>query len=322
MTAGPCLVGIDVSKTTLDVAILPGTSVLHLANSPAGWDHLIARLVGVPSPCIVLEATGSYHVGVTLALAAAGIPASVINPQRIHAFRRSEGIRTKTDRRDALLLASFAQQKHPASTPVLAENVRNLKELVGCHDDLVKMITMETNRKQVSTAISHGFHQAVIDDVKRHKRLVDLAITELIAADPDLTAQDRLLQSVPGIGWYISAAIIGGFSELGTYSRKAAAAVAGLAPHPCDSGQASGARRISGGRADIRRVLYQMANTAVVWNPVVRQHYQQLIQRRPRKVALIACARRMLGILRIMLRNHITWQETRVATTFAPRNVS
>lgn len=321
MSAHALSVGIDVSKATLDVAILPGTTAFQVPNTRKGWTQLISRLDSEPSPCLVLEATGAYHLGVTLALAAVGMPPAVINPQRIHAFRRSEGIRAKTDRHDAVLLARFAQQKQPAPTPILPENVRQLKELMACHTDLVTMITMEKNRLQVASEVTRPIHQTVITDLTRQLKHVDQAIKELIAADSSLVERDRILQSAPGVGWYVSAMVLSGLPELGSCSRQVAAALAGLAPHPRDSGLSTGHRRIGGGRTDVRRALYLMAHAASIWNPLMRQHVQALRQRSPRKVALIACARRMLGILNAMLRDGITWQETTVATTFVPREI-
>ena len=151
MTDSSRFVGIDVSKHHLDIAILPAT-IFRVTNDAAGWNDLVDRLDRTTAPCVVLEATGPYHVGVTLALAAAGMPPAVINPARTHAFIRSEGQQTKTDRTDARLLARFAQQKQPSPSLVPCENARHLTDLVSCRDDLTGMLVMEKNRLTVATA--------------------------------------------------------------------------------------------------------------------------------------------------------------------------
>lgn len=306
-------VGIDVSKAHLDVAILPEEITFRVSNDATGWVTLCPRVAADPSPTIVLEATGTYHVGVTLALAAAGMPPAVMNPEQTHAFIRSEGQRTKTDRTDARLLARFAQQKQPPPSPVLTQHARDLKELVACRDDLTKLLTMEMNRLHVATARTRHHHQAVIDSLTAQRRAVEAEIAELIAADPVLTTRDTLLQSVPGIGPVLSAVLLAGLPELGQPNPKALAALAGVAPHLQQSGTRAGRGTIGGGRVTIRKALYQMAHTAVIWDPVMTAHFTQLRRRMPYKAALIACARRMLGILNAMLRTGLTWQETKAA---------
>jgi transposase len=316
----PRFVGIDVAKSTLEVAILPANRPLTIPNTPAGWRQLITRL-GTDEPvCIVLEATGKYHLGVTDALTEAGLPPAVLNPAWTRAFAKSEGQRAKTDRVDASMLARYAQQKQPQPRPRLGEAQRQLKELVTCRDGLVKLLTMVTNQEQEATDVSRGFLQATIAGLERQRDATTAAIAALIATDPALAARDRQLQSVPGIGKIVSAVLLAGLSELGTCSHKAVAALIGVAPFAQDSGGTQGQRCISGGRADVRRALYQMANSARRYNPVIRAHYQQLRQRKPHKVAMIACINRMLGILTAMVRDDLTWTELRLVTeaTSAP----
>jgi len=305
-------VGIDVSKAQLDVAVLPDDTTFRVRNDTAGWQELLARLGAATSTGIVLEATGGYHVGVTLALAAMGLPPAVLNPEQTYAFIRSEGQRTKTDRTDARLLARFGQQKQPGPSPVLSDNARDLKELVACRDDFTKLLTMEKNRRQQATARTHAHHQAVIDHLVAERRAVEHEIAQLIAADPALATRTALLQSMPGIGPVLGAVLVAGLPELGQADAKGLAALAGVAPHTQQSGQRSPRAAIVGGRRTICKALYQMAQTAVLHNPVIRAHYQQLRQRLPHKPAVIACARRMLGILNAMVRDGLTWPETQV----------
>lgn len=305
-------VGIDVSKATLAVAILPADTTFQVRNDAGGWAMLLARLPADGPLTIVLEATGSYHQGVTLALAGAGQPPAVINPERTSAFTRSEGVRAKTDRGDARLLARFGQQKQPAPSPVITATARTLKELVGCRDDLTKLATMEKNRLHVASAVTAPVHQAVLDTLTAQIRGLDAEIAALLAADEVLAERRRILQSVPGVGPVLSAVLLAGLPELGVLGAKPIASLAGVAPHPRDSGQHRGVRVIRGGRVTICRALYQVAVTATRCNPVIREHYTRLRTRRPHKVALIGCARWLLTIMTAMLRDGLTWEQTHV----------
>lgn len=305
-------VGIDVAKATLVVAILPDRIEFTVSNDAAGWAELITRVRATPPVGITLEATGSYHRGVTAALAAADLAPAVLNPAWVAGFKRSEGRPTKTDRSDARLLARYGQQKHPAPTAVRPQPVRELGELVACRRELTKVLTMEQNRRQTATALTVPIHTEVITALTVQRARLDHQIATLIAAEPDLAAGARVLQSAPGVGPVLAATLLAELPELGTLPLKKLTALAGLAPHPRDSGQRHGVRFLQGGRREVCRALYQVAVTAVRCNRIMRAHYQQLRQRAPVKVALCACARRLLGILAAMVRDDLTWPETKV----------
>jgi transposase len=230
----------------------------------------------------------------------------VINPAWTRAFAKSEGQRAKTDRVNARMLARYAQQKQPQPRPRLGDAHRQLKELVACRDGLVKLITMVTNQAQEATDVSRGFLQATVAGLERQRDAATQTIAALIAAEPDLAARDRQFQTVPGIGPIVSAVLISSLSELGTCSHKAVASLAGVAPYPQDSGGTQGQRCIGGGRADVRRALYQAVTSARRFNPVIRAHYQHLCHRKPHKVAMVACINRLLGILTAMIRDDLT----------------
>ena len=268
--SGPRWVGIDVSKATLDVAILPDEVTFQLTNDATGWEQLVTRGELATVQGIVLEATGSYHLGVTLALAGADHPPAVINPQRTHAFMVSEGMRSKTDRGDARLLARFGQQKQPAPTPVLSENARILRDLVGCRDDLTKHLVMEKNRRGIASAHVRDVHDTMIAFLIQQIAEVDQRIAALIAADAELTARAAVLRSAPGLGPVLSAVLLARLAELGQRDPKTLASLAGVAPHARDSGTRRGARTIGGGRPAVCKALFQMAQTAVRSNAVMR----------------------------------------------------
>lgn len=236
----------------------------------------------------------------------------MINPPRTHAFIVSEGVRAKTDRSDARLLARFGQQKAPPPSPVLTDNARDLKELVGCRDDLTKTMVMEKNRLGVARDLVQDIHQTTIAFLAEQIARIDRQIADLISADADLDTRNRRLQSAPGVGTVLSAVLLARLPELGGVDAKALASLAGVAPHPQDSGTTRGYRATTGGRPAVCKALSQMAQTATRCTPVMQAHYQQRRRRMTHKPAVIACARRMLGILNAMVRDGLTWPETTV----------
>lgn len=306
-------IGIDVSKVHLDVAVLPANTSFQVTNDAAGWDHLLRQLgTAVPS-CVVVEATNTYHVGAWLALAAAGWDVAVIDPARTHAFAKSEGIRAKTDRHDAKLLARFGQQKQPAPSAVPSAVMRTLAELVRGRDDLVRAyVTAKNQRHSADDATVRAVHQRHVDHLATEIAALEAQIDDLLATDAELVERRRRLQSTPGVGEVLSAKLVTALPELGLVDRRAIASLAGVAPHPQESGTTQKSRACGGGRRPVTTALYQLTLTAVRCNAVVQAHYERLAARKPLKVARIATARWLLGILTAMLRDGLTWQETDV----------
>lgn len=248
------------------------------------------------------------------------MPVTVANPEQTHAFIRSEGQHTRTDRTDATLLARFAQQKQPEPSPVPSPEARQLTELVACRDDFTHLLVMEKNRLHVAIAVTADHHRLVIAHLVAERKLVEQEIAALIAADPALAERTRILQSMPGLGPVLRAVLVAGLAELGSGDPKGLASLAGVAPHLQQSGSRPERGMIRGGRVTIRKALYLMAVTAAARNPVIQAHFAQLRQRLAYKPAIIACARRMLGILNAMIRDGLTWSETRVGQgAFLPK---
>src|SRR5690625_589854 len=283
-------VGIDVSKATLDVVAVPAGRVRQVPNTEAGWTRLIAwvRRAGPTAPCIVLEPTSTYHVGLLLALAAAGMPASLVNPRWARAFAESEGTLTKTDGVDAGVLARYAQQRQPAPTPIPSAALRELDELLTCRDGLVKSRVAEQNRLGTATAATADVHQTVIAHLRAQQADVEARIAAVLAADAELAAREARLRTAPGVGAVVGPVLVTELPELGLVDGKAIAALAGVAPHAQESGRQRRQSRVRGGRRQVTRALYQMAITAVRHDPTMAAHYRQLRERRPTKVALVA----------------------------------
>lgn len=314
MTLSATWFGIDVAKAHLDIAQAAVAGSWRVANTPAGWTRLLAQLGRHDQPRVVLEATGPYHRHLVLALHAQAIPTAVINPAQLRSYARSQGQRAKTDAVDAQLIARYGAQTQPAPTPLPTASERRLAELVSRRQDLTQDRVRELNRRQTTT------DPVVLASLDRHLamlaaelRELDQAIAAVTAADARSATRTALLRSAPGIGPVIAATLVAGVPELGTLSPKPLAALVGVAPYARESGSQVRPRTIAGGRAAVRKALYQAVVSAARCNPVIRTHLQRLLDRgKPFKVAMVATMRRLLGILNAMLREGLRWEQTQV----------
>lgn len=309
-SAGPAFAGIDVSKDRLDVHLRPSGESFAVARDGSGIETLLARLKALSPMLIVLEATGNYELTVAAALAGAGLPLAVVNPRQIRDFARATGRLAKTDRLDADSIALFAERVRPEPRPLEDAEAAALAELVARRRQIIEMIGMETNRRhQARHAIVARTIAATLQALASQLADLDRDIGNTIRRSPAWREADDLLQSVPGIGPVASCTLIAEMPELGRLNRRQVAALVGVAPVNRDSGRTRGHRAISGGRISVRSVLYMATLSAVRWNPILREHYSQLTARgRPKKVALVACMRRLLGILNAILRSGRPWQ--------------
>lgn len=313
------IVGIDVAKSELVVAEgSGGGAVRSVANDELGIRYLVASLAARAPELIVLEATGGYELLCTAALAAAGLPVVVVNPRQVRDFARSTGQLAKTDRIDATMLALFGERVRPAIRELPGPELQALEALVGRRRQLLEMRTAERNR--LGQAV--GPHQrAVKHSLKKHLQYLDreLAITETELRDrihqsPVWRDRDDLLQSVPGIGAIVAHTLLAELPELGRLNRREIAKLVGLAPLNRDSGTWRGQRTTQGGRTTVRTMLYMAALSAIRCNGVIRTFYQRLrLAGKPKKVALVACMRKLLTIINHMLRTGQRWTARTVA---------
>jgi len=303
------IVGIDVSKAHLDIAVRPTDETWQEHNNAQGIGNLVEKLNTLQPILIVLEATGGYETPVACALGATGLPVAVINPRQARDFAKSLGRLAKTDRIDALMLARFAESVRPEVSAMPDEQTIQLQALLVRRRQLIEMLVAEKNRL-------HTTHQTVRPHLQEH--IVWLK-KELDDIDRDLQAQLRqspiwrekedLLRSVPGVGPITSTTLLAELSELGHLNRKQIAALVGVAPFNCDSGKMYGKRAIWGGRACVRSTLYMATLSATRFNPIIRAHFLHLKnQGKPAKVALVACMRKLLTILNAMIHSMKSWQ--------------
>lgn len=315
------IVGIDISKQFFDVATSTGTGSRRYPATPAGYAELVTLVQSRPQVLIVLEATGEYHLPLVTALDAAGYPVAICNPAQVRHYARSMGIRSKTDRSDAQMLVAFGAARRPIPRFQPSPQLRHLKALIARRDDLVSMRVMERNRR---SATHDPFVADLLDQMivllSAQITVLDRAIADLIARDPELADRTNRLQSVPGIGPVVAARCLVDLPDLGTMTKKQVAAYVGVAPYARDSGQFRGKRFIQAGKAAIRQCLYQAVFSAVHTTRranLLKTHYLHLLdQGKHPKVALVATMRRLLTYLTVMVRDNLTW--TQLAVNQAP----
>ena len=308
MNPEPVFVGLDVSKATLDVALRPTGEGWQVVNAEAGIAALVARLRARKPALLVCEATGGFERPVIVALAAAGVPVVVANPRQVRDFAKATGQLAKTDRIDAGILALFAERVRPQPRPLADEAAHLLDALLTRRRQLLEMVVAEKNRLGFAP---RPLHRGIQQHMRWLEHQLDDVTGELAAqieASPVWRAQDDLLQSVPGIGPIVSAVLLGELPELGSLSHKQIATLVGVAPLARDSGTLRGKRMIWGGRAPVRTALYLAALCGRRWNPQLQVFYERLVGAgKPKKVALIACARKLLTILNAMVRDNARW---------------
>jgi transposase len=302
-------VGIDVSKATLDVAVEPTPERWQVSHDERGIQHLVERLAQLRPERIVLEATGGYELAVLAALGCAGLPAVAVNPRQVRDFAKATGQLAKTDALDARVLAQFAAVVKPALRPLPDAATRELAGLLARRRQLVEMRTAESTR--LSMAVDQ-----VRPEIREHLRWLDKRIRQLdhdlhdrLRASPLWREQENLLRSIPGVGPILTTTLLADVPEAGKVSHRQLAALVGVAPFNCDSGKWSGTRRIWGGRAAVRAALYMATCAAVRHNPIVRALYQRMLAAGKRKkVALVACMRKLLTICNAVLRSGTPWR--------------
>lgn len=306
--------GIDVSKQHLDVCF--GPEEVRYENNDAGWDALVAKLRAGSVDLVVLEATGGYERGLVCALQGAGIAVARMNPRQARDFAKSLGVLGKTDRVDARSLRDFAdvlarhKEREKYLTLPMEPHREALASLVVRRRQLVEMRVAEANRLDHATKLTARSIRSIIKALDRQLKDIDDDIDRLL--EEHFQAQRTLLDSAKGVGPVTVLTLTALLPELGRLRRRQISKLVGLAPLPCDSGQHRGKRRIWGGRADVRSVLYMAALSAKQHNPVIRTFYQRLIAvGKPAKVALVACMRKLLTILNAMLRDGTRWDAAR-----------
>ena len=296
-------IGIDVSKARLDVAVRPSDEAFSVENSAAGIVELKRRVEALNPTLVVLEPSGGYEAAVAAELALT-TSVAVVNARQVRDFAKATGRLAKTDAIDAQVMARFAEAVRPEPRPLRDEQTQFLADLVLRRRQLVDMIVAETNRKQRAPKSILRRIETHIKWLRRELKCAEDDIDTAIKNSPAWRAEDDLLQGLKGVGSRTTSTLLALLPELGHLNRKQIAALVGLAPFNHDSGTHRGARFVAGGRAAVRSAIYMSALTAVRWNPVLRTFYRRLLAAgKPKKLALIASARKLLTILNAVARD-------------------
>lgn len=305
-------IGIDVSRQTLEVASSAQAKTWQASNDAHGIESLCSQLTALGPALVVLEATGGYEFEAACALQAAGLPTAVVNPRMARDFARAIGALAKTDALDAHMLAAFARvlHQHPERErfvkPLADAQLQQLQALVLRRRQIVQMLTGERQRLRISHAAARPSIERVIEFLKQELGDSDTEVAAHVQHHHAQLAQ--ALTSVPGIGAASVAVLLAELPELGKLDRRRVAALVGVAPLNRDSGQMRGQRSIWGGRAQVRRTLYMATLTAVRYNPVLKPYYEHLLAAGKRKkVALVACMRKLLTMLNAIAKHGCTW---------------
>jgi transposase len=303
--------GIDVSKDRLDIMVLPEQQCLSVHNDASGWAELVERLRSFAIAAIGLEATGGYERGVMRALLTAGMSVRQINPFRLRQFARASGVVAKNDPLDARMIASFVSVMPTRSAQRHTPAVERLAEILAVRRQLSsEKIAAENAARLLEDPMLQRLSRRRIARLSADVEKLDERMVEVVAADAALAHRYRLLISMRGVGPVLACTLVALLPELGRLNRKQIAALVGVAPYDFDSGLLKGVRRIWGGRAPVRNVLYMAAMNASRHNPALKVFHNRLkAAGKEPKVALVAVMRKMITILNAMVRDDVDWAD-------------
>lgn len=305
------VVGIDVSKDRLDVAVRPTGETFAVARDADGLDRLMARLTPLAPAAVAVEATGGYETVVAASLAAARLAVVVVNPAQVRAFAQALGKRAKTDPIDAGVIAHFVEATKPEIRPLPDAKTQLLADLVARRRQIVQMMVAERQRqKRLTQKRLQKSIARLLAALQRELSALETDIDETVRGSPAWREKEDLLASVPGIGKTIARTLLAELPELGSLDRRKIAALVGLAPWTRQSGRWKGKSFIGGGRADVRAALFLGAMVAARHNPELKAFRDRLVAAgKPKLVALIATARKLLTILNAIVRDQQPWRQ-------------
>jgi transposase len=301
--------GIDVSKDILDLAVLPTGEKRQYSNDETGIEKLVIRLKKIKVNLVVMEPTGGLEMPSAAALTLEGIKVAVVNARQVRDYAKATGKLAKTDKLDALMMAEFAAVIKPPVRELRDEETQEIKAIVSRRRQLLEMLTAEKNRLAIAPKSLKPKILSHIEYLKKELADLDRDLRQRIEDSPVWRVKDDLLQSIPGVGKVLAATLLAELPELGKLNRRQIAALVGVAPYNRDSGMMRGKRSVWGGRAPVRSALYMAALVATRFNPVIANFYHRLLEKgKAKKVALVACMRKLLTIMNAILKTQKAWQ--------------
>jgi len=306
-------IGVDTGKFQLDIYIRPLDIYFTVSNDEKGIKEAVKTIKKHKPERIIIEATGRLEMPFIMACAKARLPFVIANPVHVKRFAGAIGQRAKTDKLDAKLIAHYGEAIKPSLSQLKPEKMQLMSDLVARRNQLLVMQTMEKNRLQILPKELATTIKPILTALKNQIMRIEEKIVKLIESCPEYQAKNTLLQSMKGIGKIAAASIISNLPELGYMTNKQASALVGVAPINRESGRFKGLRKIQGGRHQVRTVLYMAMMSAIQSNSVFKSQYEKLVAAgKPKKVAIIACVRKMIVILNSMLRDGVMWQAPKV----------
>lgn len=306
-------VGVDTGKDFLDIHVRPLNEYFRVSNDSKGISEAVKRLRKLSPERIVIEATGRYEAAFITACGKASLPFCLVNPIHVKRFAGAIGRKAKTDKLDAALIAHYSEVIRPTLSSLKPEAIRLMADLVSRRNQLMDMQTSEKNRLQIMPKATQASIKSVLLTIKKQIQKMDDELAELIESCPEYKAKSDLVQSMPGIGKVSAATLISYLPELGLLNSKEIAALVGVAPMNKESGRYKGKQVIQGGRRQVRTVLFMAMMSAMQCNPVFKRTYNRLVEAgKPKKVAIIACVRKMIVILNSMVKDGVMWEEKTV----------
>ena len=302
-------IGIDVSKSFLDIYIYEKDVHWQIENNAASINKLATRLSRYKVARIIIESTGGYERILATTLYDRKLPVIVVQPMKIRQFANAQGVLAKTDKIDARIIAQFGAVMKPEPRALQTPEIRHIRDLLARRRQLMESRTQELNRNHKATTALARSHARALKFLNKEIEWVDSLLEKCVTKISQWQRTSDILLSTPGIGTGVAYTLLGELPELGQLSNRQISALVGLAPFNRDSGLSRGKRRIRGGRAPIRTVLYMAMLSAIQHNPVMKQFYEKLVaQGKHKKIAITACMRKMIVILNTMVRNDTPWQ--------------
>jgi len=304
-------IGIDTSQSTLDIAVRPSGHFFSVNNDTDGINDSIKQLKKFKPTRVLIEATGRLEMPFAIAAYKAGLPIVVCNASQVHNFSKARGTFAKTDKLDAFMIAEYGERMSPALTDIKPDELLKISDLITVRTQCLEIVKQQKNRLKRMPKSVHGHLMTILKSTQKEIDLIEGKLDKAIAKVPSWQEDVDILMSAKGVGKVLAYTLLSELPELGQVSRREIAALVGVAPFNRDSGNKTGKRYIRGGRHKVRTVLFVSMMSAIQHHPVLKPMYQRLVAAgKPKKVALIACARKQIIMLNAMMKNRTYWEES------------